>query len=73
VKNVCDNQGGFTCLGYLGQQDTKIELILVALTYPRWPSKVIRLDVYGTAGGYAKNVKNAPRVIYTSHILQKCL
>jgi hypothetical protein len=22
VKNVCDNQGGFTCLGYLGQQDT---------------------------------------------------
>jgi hypothetical protein len=56
VKNVCDNQGGFTYLGYLGQHD-KNRANPSCIASPKVAKA--KLDIYGTTDSYATNVENA--------------
>jgi hypothetical protein len=47
LKNVCNNQSGFTYLGSLGKR-TQAEPILDVFLHPRWPRQVVKLDSYSS-------------------------
>ncbi len=73
MKNACDNQSGFTYLGSLGDR-TQAEPILDVFLHPRGPRLVVKLDVYGAAGGYANTFKTDQSVIYIGrYFCEKCL